>query len=48
MPAVRNAAVVVVDALVGRPELLAFLEPYVAPVALQRGRRLNVPPPRPT
>jgi hypothetical protein len=39
---VGEADVVVVDALVGRPELLALLERNVAPVALPQGRRLDL------
>jgi hypothetical protein len=44
VPAVGEANIVVVDALVGCPELLALLEWHVAAVVLPRGSRLDVRP----
>jgi hypothetical protein len=41
---VGEADVVVVNALVGRLELLALLERHIAPVALLWGRRLDARP----
>jgi hypothetical protein len=37
VPSVGEADVVVVDALVGRPERLALLERHVPPIVLPRG-----------
>jgi hypothetical protein len=47
VPAVGEANVVVVDALVGHPERLALLERHVAPIAREREtRRRGTPAPR--
>jgi hypothetical protein len=45
VPAVEEADVVVVDALVRHSELLALLKRQVAAVVLPRGRRLDARPP---
>jgi hypothetical protein len=46
VPAMRESDIVVVDAMVGRPELRALLEQHVVAVALPRGACLDAHCPR--